>query len=132
MIKDVVLALFKPVSDIFKAREARKAARESAQAKLQQMKQSDQQQLELNKDEWEALQVKGMDRTWKDEYITVSTYSIFNLIVLGGILAAFGHPQVLEGVGIAIQALMLAGVDVGLLLTATAFAGLGLSIWKLR
>jgi len=125
-----VLALFKPLSDLYAKRQERKAARESATAKLIQSKQDEDYQLELNKDEWESLQVKGMGGTWKDEYVTVSVVSIFNIIVVGGILTAFGHPQVLEGIGIALAALISAGVDIGFLMEAAVLAGLGLSIWK--
>ena len=125
-----IAALFKPVADIFTAREQRKAAREAAQAKLLQGKAEGAQQLELNKDEWEQIAVPGLQGTWKDEYVTVSVVSIFNLILLGGVLTAFGYPQVLTGVGIAMESLSTAGVDVGFLLEATILAGLGLSIWK--
>lgn len=129
-ILEVVSGLFKPVTDIFKKREERKAAKEAASAKLSQAKVDQAHTLELSKDEWEQLAVQGLDNTWKDEYITVSVVSIFNLIVIGGLAAAFGFPQILTGVGIAITALTTAGVDVGFILTATVMAGLGLSVWK--
>lgn len=130
MIKDVVMALFEPVASIFRAREQRKAAREQAQAALASAKQENAHTLELNKDTWEQLQVKGMNDTWKDEYVTVSIISILNLVIVGGIAAAFGHVQVLNGLGIALTALGNQGVDVGFLIEAAALAGLGLSIWK--
>lgn len=125
-----ITSLFSPVADIFKARERRKAAREAAVAKLASATAQNAQQLELNKDEWEALQVKGMGETWRDEYITLSVGSILNIIVIGGVASAFGYTQILEGVGVAIQALTAAGVDVGFLLEATVLSGLGLSVWK--
>jgi len=125
-----VTALFQPIASIFQARERRKAAREAASAKLAAASAQNVQQLELNKDEWEALQVKGMAQSWKDEYVTVSVVSIFNIIVVGGIASAFGRPEILTGIGTAVQALSAAGVDVGFLLEATILAGLGLSIWK--
>ena len=125
-----IIALFKPVTEIITKRQERKAAQQSAKNKLMQSKQEGHQALELNKDEWEQLQVSGMDTTWKDEYVTVSIVSILNLIVLGGLAAAFDHPEILTGVGIAINALTTAGVDIGFLLEASVLAGLGLSIWK--
>jgi hypothetical protein len=125
-----ITALFKPVASIILKRQARKMAQQTAKNKLMQSRADNHHALDLNKDEWEALQVKGMDTTWKDEYVTVSVVSIFNIIVVGGIASAFGHPQILTGIGTAIQALMVAGVDVGFLLEATILAGLGLSIWK--
>ena len=129
-MKELFAGLLKPVTEIFQARERRKAARAAALAKLAAAQAQNAQQLNLNKDEWEQLQVKGLSQSWKDEYITVSVMSIFNLIVLGGVLAAFGEPQLLRGLGIAVQALGEQGVDVGFLLEAVALAGVGLSIWK--
>ena len=125
-----VTALFAPVANIFTKREERKLVRETAAGKLLQSKADGSLKLELNKDEWENLQVKGMTESWKDEYVTVSVVSILNVIVVGGIASAFGYPQLLTGVGTAITALGAAGVDIGFLLEAAILAGLGLSIWK--
>jgi len=125
-----IIALFKPIAEVLKAREQRKAAREAALAKLAMASAENAQALELNKDEWEALQVQGMDKSWKDEYVTVSVVSIFNIIVVGGLAAAFGHPEILTGIGTAVQALSSAGVDVGFLLEATILSAIGLSVWK--
>ena len=130
MLKDILTGLFKPVTDIIMARQQRKAAREAAEAKLLSAKTENAQKLELNKDEWEQLSVKGLSQSWKDEYITVSVMSIFNLILAGGVMAAFGDPRLLEGIALAIQALGEQGVDVGFLLEAVALAGIGLSVWK--
>lgn len=130
LVQEAIVALFKPVTEIFKAREARKMAKEAAASKLLQAKAENLQKLELNKDEWEQLKVPSLADSWKDEYITVSVVSIFNIIVIGGLASAFGHPQVLEGVGVAMNALSSAGVDVGFLLEATILAGVGLSVWK--
>lgn len=122
--------LIEPIASIIRKRQDRKMAQQTAKTKIEQAKQDDSQVLEMNKDEWETLQVQGMDTTWKDEYVTVSVVSIFNLIVLGGILTAFGYPQFLEGVVIAVTALVAVGVDVGFLISAAVMAGLGLSVWK--
>lgn len=130
MIKDVILQLFKPVANIFQKREERKMAREQASAALAKAKQEGAQTLEVNKDIWEQLQVKGMVGTWKDEYVTVSFISIVNMVFIGGVASAFGYPQILTGLGIALTALGEQGVDIGFLIEASALAGLGLSIWK--
>lgn len=123
-------ALFQPVADIVNKRQERKILKHAANAKLAQAVQAGDHAIELNKDEWEQLQVKGMDQTWKDEYVTVSIVGILNIIVVGGLASAFGYPQVLTGIGTAIAALSTAGVDVGFLMEAAVLAGLGLSIWK--
>ena len=125
-----VTALFAPVASIFNKRQERKMARETASAKLSQSKVDGGLKLDLNKDEWEQLQVKGMADSWKDEYVTVSIVSILNVIVVGGIASAFGYPEILTGIATSIQALNAAGVDIGFLLEATVLAGLGLSVWK--
>jgi hypothetical protein len=130
MIPDLIKSLFAPVAAIFQKREERKMAREAANAALAQAKVQNAQTLELNKDQWEQLQVQGMGQTWKDEYVTVSVVSIVNLVVVGGVLAAFGHPEMLEGLGIALSALGAQGIDMGFLIEAAVLAGLGLSIWK--
>jgi len=125
-----ITALFSPVAKIITNRQNRKAAKEAAVSKLAAAKQDNSFKLDLNKDEWEALQVKGQAETWKDEYVTVSLVSILNIIVVGGILTAFGHPEVLTGIGLAMNALTAAGIDIGFLMEAAVLAGLGLSIWK--
>jgi hypothetical protein len=129
-LKDIVAGLFSPVADIFKAREARKAAKEAAAAKLAMATAEGQQKIELNKDEYEVLATQGLAGTWKDEYVTVSVVSILNTIVIGGLASAFGYPQILIGVGTAIKSLSTAGVDVGFIMEATIMAAIGLSIWK--
>lgn len=125
-----ISALFAPVANVINKRQERKMAKEGARSKLVQSRQDGTHKLDLNKDEWEQLQVKGMDGTWKDEYVTVSIVSILNIIVVGGIASAFGYPQVLEGVGTAMLAMTSAGVDIGFLMEAAVLAGLGLSVWK--
>lgn len=126
----LITALFKPIADIVIKMQDRKAAQQTAKTKIEQAKQDDSQAIKLNQDEWEQLQVNGMDKTWKDEYVTVSVVSIFNLIVVGGLSAGLGYPQILDGVAASVLALTSVGVDVGFLLEATVLAGLGLSVWK--
>ena len=126
----LIMKLFEPIASIFRARTQRKAARESAAAKIKQAKVDNNYNLELTDQEWEQVSASGLDKTWKDEYATVSILSILNLIVIGGIASAFGYPQILTGTGIAIKALTTAGVEVGFLLETVVLAALGLSIWR--
>ena len=122
--------LLGPLTNIITKRQDRKAAQQTAKTKIEQAKQSHSATVELNKDEWEQMKVQGMDNTWKDEYITVSLMSIFNIVVVGGLASAFGYPEVLEGIVTSVTALTAIGVDVGFLLSATVLSGLGLSVWK--
>lgn len=125
-----ILSLFKPLVGIVTKRQDRKIAKDAAKAKLTMASMENAQKLELNKDEYEIIATKGLESSWKDEYATVSVVSILNLIVFGGIASAFGYPQVLTGVGTAVQALTAAGVDVGFLMQAVVLAAVGLSVWK--
>ena len=129
-IGSIVTSLFKPIGKIRQKRQDRKLAQQSAKNKLMQSKQDNHQAILLNKDEWEQLNVSGMDTTWKDEYVTVSVLSIFNIIVFGGLLSDFGYPPGIEGSAIARLSLSAVGVDVGFLMEAAVLAGLGLSVWK--
>lgn len=119
-----------PIIDLFKQRSERKAAKESAKAKLKQSQSDDNYKVELTDQEWEALAVQAETGSWKDEYVTVSVVSVFNIIVFGGVLSAFGYTQVLEGIGLAVRALTEAGVDVGFLLEAVILSAVGLSVWR--
>jgi hypothetical protein len=129
-IKEILTGLFEPIASIIRKRQERNIARDAAAAKLMQAKADNLQKIALNKDEWEQLQVTGMGSTWKDEYVTVSVVSILNILVVGGLASGFGHDQIIEGIGVAIQALALSGVDLGFLMEASILAGLGLSVWK--
>jgi hypothetical protein len=129
-IVSLIGGLFKPLSDAYRANQERKAAHDAAKAKLAAKKVDNDYKVELTDQEWEALSKKGENGTWKDEYITVSIVSIINLIVLGGIMAAFGEERVLQGMGIAITALVNAGVDLPFIFNAVVLAGIGLKIWR--
>lgn len=129
-MKELIAPFIEPIIGLFAKRQERKQAKEQAKAKLVQLKESNEAKALFTDQEWESLSVKGQSDTWKDEYVTVSVVSVFNLIVLGGILAAFGHIQLLHGIGIAMSALTEAGVDIGFLLEATVLAAIGLKVWR--
>jgi hypothetical protein len=127
-----VLGIFSGIKDYALKREERKALLESAKSKLAQTNVEGQQKQELTDAEWEVVAAAALDKSWKDEYVTVSVVSIFNLIVLGGLAAAWGHVQILQGMAISINALEAAGVDVGFLLNAVVLSAIGLKVWRYR
>lgn len=122
--------LFKPAADAYASRQARKQALESATAKLAQTKVDAAHKVTLTQQESDALRVQQSGGTWKDEYATVSVGSILNIIVIGGIAQAFGFPQILEGIVLAVNTLVAAGVNVGTLIELTVGAAVGLTVWK--
>lgn len=129
-IASIASRVIGPIIDIVKGRQERKKVLTDTEAKLRVAAQEDEAELTLKRHEVEALAVQGLKDTWKDEYAVVSILSIFNLIVLGGILAAFGAPQMLEGVALAVQTLVALDVNVGLLIQVAVFTSLGIYVFK--
>lgn len=132
VIGGVVKTMIGPVADAYIKSQERKQAKESAKSKLQQAKQKDKTQITLTDAEGEAVLADQMRDTWKDEYVTISVVSLFNLIVIGGIETSIRGEDavVLQGTVASIQALQAIGVDVGTLLTAVVFAAIGLKFWR--
>lgn len=129
-LKDLIAGALKPAADAFQARVARKQAQETAAAKLAQAKFDGALQLEFNDQELERLSTALTEKTFKDEYITISIVLIVNLFVVGGILTAFGYPELLDGVVMGVERLVAVGVDMGFIIEAVVFAGVGLSVWR--
>ena len=129
-IKAILETVLGPIAGIFQKRQERKLAVQTAKAKLTQAVQDDSARVVFNDQEWEVIATQMNTGSWKDEYATVSILSIINLVVLGGILSAFGKPELLAGVVVAITTLDTVGVNVGLLMEAIVFAAVGLSIWR--
>lgn len=124
--------------DAFVARSERKAAEQTLQAKIAEKRIDAQAQVQFNEQEWERLAAWSNESTWKDEYVTVSVVSIFNMIVLGGIASAFGYPQVLQGIEMAVYSLNSVlenqqtgeATQLGIIMSATIFAAIGVYGWK--
>lgn len=133
-LKDLLTGgLFEKAADAFKSRQERLQAEQTLEAKIVQAKQEGETQLQLSVAERDVLAQWQQQSTWKDEYVTVSLVAILNLVVVGGILSAFGIPEVLQGVQNAVQALTAMGVNVGMLLEITIYCALGLySLVKMR
>jgi len=132
MIKQIAAALIAPITDLIRAKQERKLAKETARAKLAHAKQEGSQQITLQDQELEAVLASQMEKSWKDEYVTIVVLMPFLMILVGGVAAAFGEPRVLEGVSLSIQTLVAADVDVGTLMTAVVFSAIGLNFWRAR
>ena len=128
VITSLIGSIIDPVAKVINKRQDRKIADDTCKGKLRQAKQDGELKVELNDQEWERVNVSMQNSSWKDEYATVSVMSIFNLFVIGGVASAFGEPELMEGIVVAVTALTTVGVDVGLLIQVTVFAALGLHI----
>jgi hypothetical protein len=129
-IGSVLKGLITPVTDIIKRKQERKQNRESAQVKLKQLSLDNDANVTFNDQEWEALAQQHKSETWTDEYATVSILSIINLVVLGGIFSAFGKPELLTGIVLAISTMAQVGIDIGFLAESVVLAAVGLTVWR--
>ena len=129
--KDLISGLVSPITKYLGKRTERKINKDSIKGKIVQQKQGDNTSITLTDAEWEVVGQAMADKTWKDEYVTVSVVMIFNLYIVGGIAAAFGYPQVLTGVTTGITALVAAGVDLGFIITAVVLAAIGIKITRI-
>jgi hypothetical protein len=130
-LKDLLTGgLFDKAAEAFKARAESRNIERTLEAKIAEQTLNNEAQIELNRQEWELLHKWSEEGTWRDEYITVSVVAIWNCVVIGAIAAAFGYPQVLEGIKSAVLTLNEIGVNVGLIMEVTIFAGLGIYAWN--
>lgn len=119
------------IIDLFKRRAERKAAKAAGRAKVQAIRAGTAQEEVLTRAEWEAVSVRGLDTTWRDEWITILATSPVTLCLLGGIfdpvLMAFGVDYSLMDAGVRMMGVFTDNsVDYGVILLATVLAGLGL------
>ncbi len=130
-IFSLVSTLFQPAVDAYKARQERKAAKESAQIKIQMTQVEDAAKINLTDAEWEALAVQGLNTSWKDEYVTLVITAPIVGILFGGLWAGLtGSKAILEGMAIGLNSLSAVGVDMGFLMNAVVFAAIGLKVWR--
>jgi hypothetical protein len=129
-LKEILGLFISPVAGIFQKREERKLIQKQIEGKLAEKKADNAAQVVFNDQEWEQIAAQQKQNSWTDEYATVSVLSVFNLILVGGIASAFGHEQLLRGVGIAVSALVSAGVDIGFLIEAVTLAAVGMTVWR--
>lgn len=132
MIKQIIGAVIAPITEVIRIKQERKVQRDVARAKLAQAKQAGETEVTLKDAELEVVLANQMEKSWKDEFVTIVILLPYILIFIGGVSAAFGEPRVLEGVSLSIQTLVAADVDVGTLMTAVVFSAIGLSFWRAR
>lgn len=120
--------LLKPAADAYAKHSDRKLAKESASAKLAQTKQNGELAIDLTKLEIEQLAKANEKGSWKDEFALVLGTSPFIMIMVGAILAAFGHPEFAVGVADGLAQLGQLGVPMGDIVFMSIMAGLGIRL----
>ena len=128
ILTDVLGGIVSPVTKYLGKREETKQTVKSLDTKIATKQLDNAAQVEFNEQEWEMIGKRAEGGTWKDEYITVSVVSIFNLILIGGLASAFGYPQVLDGLALSMTTMNDVGINLGQIMEVTIYAGLGIYI----
>ena len=133
ILAKLVPSLVGSVSDVFSKKEETKQIKKTAETKLASAKLNNETSVTLSDAEWESITAAGMDKTWKDEYITVIVTMPFPMLIAGGVMLAFtGDDRLMNGTVDGINALTAAGVDVGFMMTAVITAAVGLKVWRAK
>lgn len=122
-----------PITNIFVKKIERRQARDAIRGKIAEAKLNNEAAVQLKTSEWEALSKSQETGTWKDEYITLSVFTIFNGVILGSIASAFGFEggaQMVTGILEGVRTLDAMDGTVGNLITVVAYAALSIKVVK--
>ena len=125
--------LIKPISDYAVSRTQRRIAKDNIDGQVKMAKVQGQNEAAVSVADWELNSKAQEGGTWKDEYVTVSVFSLFNLVVVGGVLTGMGFaagPEILTGVETAVDALNEIDGTVGFMVKAVGLAAIGLKVAK--
>jgi hypothetical protein len=131
MLTKILSAILNPLTSLYKKREERKTAKLQADGAIALAKQNGDTQVTLTDAQWESIAAKGLNSSWKDEYITVVITSPIVLIIIGAvILALTGDARLLDGSVNAIKQLNLIGINMSDTIETVVFAAVGLKLWR--
>ena len=122
-----------PIVSIFTKKTERKAAKDAINGQVAIAKLGNEAQVSIQASDWEIASKGQESGTWKDEYITVSVFCIFNAVILGSVAAAFGiagGETLVDGVLRGVKVLDSLDGNVGELVMVTAYAGLSIKFIK--
>ena len=117
------------IVSIFTKKTDRKAAKDAINGQVAIAKLGNEAAVSIQASDWEIVSKSQESGTWKDEYITLSVFTVFNAVIIGSVASAFGY----EG-GILLVQGVLEGVktldglegNVGRLMMVVAYAGLSI------
>lgn len=136
-VKEILTGLVQgavaPIANIFAKKVERKIARDAINGRVEEAKLNNQAQVNIQTSEWESIKAAQEAGTWKDEYVTVSVFTIFNGVVLGSVASAFGiegGTQMVTGILEAVRTLDALDGRVGDLIMVVAYAALSIKFVK--
>ena len=130
VISAVGSAVTKPISDVIVRREERKQAHNAANSALHMAVETNATTIELSRTDLEKIMQGMLDKSWKDEFVTVCFVGMVPAVVLGGVLQGFGFPNFLIGVVTGIKALTDMGLMIGPIMTTVVAAAVGVATLK--
>jgi len=125
LILSVVLLVYS-----LKKQELRQAT-QSAKAKLEIIKHTGKQDLDITDAEWESLSLQTQNNSWKDEWVTIIITIPIPMILFGAIWYVYtGDISLLDGIILGLDKLKALGVDMGFLMKAVVLAAIGIKVWR--
>jgi len=118
-----------PIVSIFTKKTERKAAQDAINGQVHIAKLNNEAQVSIQASDWEIASKGAEASTWKDEYITLSVFMIFNAVIIGSVASAFGWSggtELVQGVLSGVKVLDSLDGNVGELVMVTAYAGLSI------
>ncbi len=122
-----------PIVSIFTKKTERKAAQDAINGQVSIAKLNNEAQVSIQASDWEIASKGQEGGTFKDEYVTISVFCIFNAVILGSVAAAFGYSggtDLVEGVLHGVRVLDSLDGNVGELIMVTAYAALSIKFVK--
>ena len=132
-ITGAIKGVVEPVVGLFTKKVERKAAKDQIDGTVRVAKLNNEAQVAIQTADWEILSKAQEKDTWKDEYITLSVFSVFNAIILGSVAASFGFTggdTLVDGVLTGVQTLDSLDGNVGDLMWMVAAAALSIKGWN--
>ena len=111
-------------------RNERKRAKDQLKSKLQLAQKNIDRNIALSDSEWELLNVKGLDNSWKDEYVTLIFTAPIVCGIIGAIFQAFGYGQFAQAFNDMFQMFNDVGIPLGTISTIVVCAAVGYKAFK--
>jgi len=118
-----------PIVSIFTKKTDRKAAKDAINGQVAIAKLGNEAAVSIQASDWEIVSKSQESGTWKDEYITLSVFTVFNAVIIGSVASAFGYDGgilLVQGVLEGVETLDGLEGNVGRLMMVVAYAGLSI------
>lgn len=133
VIKSVVAGAVAPIANIFVKKTERKQAKDKINGQVELAKIEGKSEVAVQTADWEILSKAQEEGSWKDEYVTLSVFTIFNGVIVGSVASAFGYEggaELVNGILEGVRTIDALDGTVGTLIIVTAYAALSIKVVK--